>query len=342
MLSQGNLLAYYQNALSVFKPTREDRFIQITELTFDLSMHDIFLAWGVGATLFPVPDSFYGSLNFYSKVLKFADENQLTFWMSVPSIGSISNELGFLKTKQLNSLQCTIFCGEPLSKKMTEAWKKAAPQSQIFNLYGPTEATIGLTYFECHHEKRDILPIGKAFPTEQAIILDDQLETLDSGQIGELYLEGNQVVTGYWNNFAKTQERFIELTIRDQKKIWYRTGDLAYVDPDGILQYVGRRDDQLKIRGSRVEKLEIENILREIAETDSVAVVPWPLAADGTILGVVAFISGIKKSTEMILQDAKINMPEYMIPKEIYILDKLPLNQNGKVDYKALREKLNV
>jgi len=163
---------------------------------------------------------------------------------------------------------------------------------------------------------------------------------LSPGQTGELYLGGDQVVQGYWHNPSKTQERFVEIAVNGKKRTWYRTGDLAYLDEAGDLQYVGRIDDQIKIRGSRVEKLEIENLLRKIAETDAVAVVPWPLAEDGTVLGVVSFMSGLKKATEVILREAKIEMPEYMIPKAIHVLEKLPLNQNGKIDYKALRAKL--
>jgi amino acid adenylation domain-containing protein len=339
MVSHSNMLAYYQNGLEAYKPCLEDRFAQVTELTFDLSMHDIFLAWGTGAALYALPDSLYGSLSFYLGVIKFVQQHQLTFWMSVPSTGSILRQLGMLRENLLTNLRCTVFCGEPLSTNMAKAWQLAAPNTTIYNLYGPTEATIGFTYYIYHHGLPDnsVVPIGRAFSTQHTAILDLESKPVGDNEAGELCLAGQQVVEGYWHNPDKTKERFSHMIVNGVSRHWYRTGDVVKMDAEGIIHYMGRIDDQLQIRGSRVEKLEIETILRRISGTDSVAVLPWPFADDGTVLGVVSFISGSPMTVEEIMSQAKAEMPEYMLPKTIYFIDALPLNQNGKTDYKALQ-----
>lgn len=342
MVSHKNVLAYYYNGLDTYRPNFEDKFAQITELTFDLAMHDIFLAWGIGAALYSLPDSLYGSLIFYLGLIKFIQQHRLTFWMSVPSAGTILRTQGILKKDSFSSLRCTVFCGEPLSANLAKAWAVAAPNSTIINLYGPTEATIGFTYYTCHEQltENTIVPIGRPFSTQHICILDSDLRSVKVNEVGELYLAGEQVVQGYWYNPDKTRDRFKYITIDGVMRYWYRTGDLVKSEENGTVHYVGRIDDQLQILGTRVEKLEIETILRKISDTDSVAVLPWPFADDGTVLGVVSFISGTQKTENEIMTQAKIEMPEYMLPKTIYFLESLPLNQNGKTDYKLLGSNL--
>ena len=341
-VSHRNMLSYYQAGRHVYQPTAQDRFAQLTELTFDLSMHDLFLAWGSGASIYCLPEKLYGGLNFYLGVAQFIKTHALTFWMSVPSTATIMHQSHLLKPDGFPSLRCTVFCGEALTNSLANYWQITAPNSKIFNLYGPTEATIGFTVHEwSDSDSSEIVSIGKPLPGQKVCVLDSEGDPCAPNVIGELYLSGSQVVEGYWHNSAMSSQKFIQRKNTDRcAEYWYRTGDLVMIEPNQSLRFVGRVDDQLQIRGCRVERLEIELELKKIAQTESVAILPWPIAKDGTLLGVTAFISNSLHSTENLLKTCKTYLPTYMIPAAIHHLEQLPLNSNGKVDYKNLQQQL--
>lgn len=343
MLTHKNLLSYWHSAMQVYNPNKDDRFAQITELTFDLSMHDIFLAWGNGASLYVLPEKLYGSLKFFLGLTHFIQRHKLTFWMSVPSSAAIMKQMKLLKSDLFTSLRCTVFCGEPLAESLANVWSRTAPNSALFNLYGPTEATIGFTVHQWlpSQSSGSIVSIGNPLPTQEICLVNEEDNIVKDGEVGELCLGGDQVVTGYWQNVQLTKSRFLNKKFDGKKsKHWYRTGDLAKVS-EGRLSFIGRLDDQLQIRGCRVEKLEIENELKKISGTDLVAVVPWPYSEDGILLGVVAFISGSKLGEQELTKRAKQSFPDYMVPTKFYFLDYLPQGGTGKIDYQKLKASLS-
>ncbi len=154
-----------------------------------------------------------------------------------------------------------------------------------------------------------------------------------------LYLCGPQVINEYWRNPKLSEERFVTLpNTSGTLKKWYRTGDMVLWDDEDGIVFKGRVDDQIQIRGCRVEKLEIERVLREVAKTEFAAILPWPIASDGTVQGVIAFVSNSPISANEIYKLCREQLPDYMAPKEIHELDEMPLNFNGKVDYLKLKE----
>jgi acyl-CoA synthetase (AMP-forming)/AMP-acid ligase II len=239
------------------------------------------------------------------------------------------------------ALRYSGFCGEPLPLASAEAWHAAAPNSVLDNLYGPTEATIACLAQRYDHnqpvvtKERGIIAIGKAFAGTHAAIVDPSNTFLAAGERGELALSGGQISSGYLNDAKKTEARFPVIN----GDVWYLTGDLAYMDEDGLFHHLGRTDHQVKVLGNRVELEEIESYLRIICKTESVAAVAWPVV-DGSAQGIVAFVSGCNASVERIREDMSRCVPKYMVPGRVIILDSLPLTFSGKVDRKALQQRL--
>jgi len=182
-----------------------------------------------------------------------------------------------------------------------------------------------------------IVPIGWPFAGQQCRVADHE-----GGQVsktGELCLAGSQVTDGYWNNPEKTRCQFVRFP-ETRETLWYRTGDLVKRGENGCLYYLGRIDHQVKIRGYRVELQEIEVVLRKASQAEQVVAVPWPVV-DGSADGVMAFVSGVSKIDELhILNRCREALPDYMVPRKIYWLEEIPLNDNGKMDRKKLAKLL--
>ncbi|HSW69752.1 MAG TPA: AMP-binding protein [Gammaproteobacteria bacterium] len=330
-VSHQNALTYVKNMVNRSQPTEKDKFSQLAELTFDFSVHDLFVAWSVGACVYSIT----GAHLIHWK--NFMDKHQLTFWASVPSSANFIKQTGQLKENIFPSLKYSIFCGEVLSASLTKSWQEAAPRSVIDNLYGPTEAAVACTGYQWKIMQRndEILPIGKPFPLQRIKIINNEFEEVKKGEIGELCLSGPQVVDSYWQDSKLTHDRFIYFP--DDEQCWYRTQDWVKWDDTVGLIYQGRLDDQLKIRGRCVSRLEIEMALKKIAETDSVAILPESNSSDGLVINVIAFVSHSKFSAEYIKKTARNILADYMIPVHIFVLPELPKNANGKLDYTAMR-----
>jgi amino acid adenylation domain-containing protein len=325
-----NVRSYVHYVCDRYQVTEQDRFSQEFDLTFDLSVHDMFVCWERGACLFCVPEPSVMA------PAKFIRDHQLTMWFSVPSVIALLSRVRLLSPKCFPSLRYSLFCGEPLPAVSAELWLRAAYNSVLENLYGPTEATIAISHYRWD-EKRSptecvngIVPIGWPFAGQSASIVGENGVELRPGCVGELCLQGSQVTTGYWNDSEKTRERFVRFGRAGHAR-WYRTGDLARKDENGCICYLGRTDHQCKIRGYRVELQEIEAVLRKLCNSEAVSI-PWPLR-QGSADGVVAVVAGEQTPSEQrILSLCAELLPPYMVPSKIYFLEQLPLNANGKID----------
>jgi acyl-CoA synthetase (AMP-forming)/AMP-acid ligase II len=206
----------------------------------------------------------------------------------------------------------------------------------VENFYGPTELTV-----DCIAQRledppyltpnRGTLAIGTVFPGVRAGIVDADLNFLPQGVEGELVVSTRQAARGYFEDPELTAARFPTLN----GSRWYRTGDLALEDLAGTFHHLGRIDNQVKILGNRVELEEVEAHLREILGTDAVAAVAWPLV-DSRATGIVAFHCAAEATRETVRDGMKKRVPDYMIPKQVHLLDALPLGATGKIDRKAL------
>ncbi len=329
-VTQGNVSAYLEYTGKRYQVTPQDRCSQNFDLTFDLSVHDLFLCWDAGATLCPFPGD--GALC----PAVYVDELQLTVWFSVPSVVLFASKLGLLEPGTFPSLRWSLFCGEALTAAMASAWQETASNSILENLYGPTEATIAITHYRwdrrhsVEQSLNGVVPIGVPFTGQQCRVVNDDLTAMAVGEPGELCLGGSQVAPGYLDNPEKTRQQFVHLPGSDQ--VWYRTGDLVKQDQQACIYYLGRRDHQVKINGYRVELQEIDLALREAADTDLAVAIPWPVEG-GSAAGIVAVLWGTNPSDDAkIIAACERKLPRYMVPGRVHRLREVPLNANGKID----------
>ena len=337
-VSQSNAVAYMEYAAKRFAMHAKDRCSQNFDLTFDLSVHDLFTCWDAGATLCP-----YAEQTLTPATL--IEEKELTCWFSVPSVAMFASKLGLLDPGAFPTLRWSLFCGEALSSTLAAAWQAAANNSVLENLYGPTEATIAITYYRWDQATspaecvRGLVPIGWPFDGQQVCAVDENLAPVKIGESGELCLGGSQVTRGYLNDPEKTAKSFVRLK-HTGDQIWYRTGDLVRQDDRGCLFYLGRRDFQVKVNGYRVELQEIDLVLREAARTELAVAIPWPLS-DGSASGIVGVLSGADPTNDkQIIAACETRLPRYMVPNRIYHFPQIPLNVNGKIDRGKITEML--
>ncbi len=332
-ISHKNLCAYVDYSLKRYQFSSEDRFTNTFEQTFDLSIHDMFLAWANGASLYCIPESDLLAPG------KFIRANEITCWFSVPSVAGFMNKLRMLKPDTYPSLRYSLFCGEPLPEEITRKWQLAASNSVVENLYGPTEATIAITNYrwdkDDQHNKshNGLLSIGKRYDTQQVKIVDDEGNEVKQGETGELLLGGSQVTDQYWKNLKKTAEHF--LRFEDSNENWYRTGDLVFEDAEGDMFFVSRKDFQVKIQGHRIELLEIDHILMKALPNSEIVSVAYP--HNDIAAKIYTFVSGKSTKSEKELMDhCAQSLPNYMVPSRFHFIERMPLNSNGKIDRNAL------
>lgn len=306
---------------------RNDRFLQMFELTFDLSVFSFLVPLSVGASFYPIPRKGIA----YLEVADTLEAKEITVALMVPSvINYLKPYFGEIK---LPKMKYSLFCGEALYHDTLVSWAKCVPHAKIENLYGPTEATIFCLRYEwqpgeqAHPQGKGIVPIGRAMEGMDAFKINEN--KLD--EEGELCLSGEQVTLGYWNNSSKTAEAFG--TTENGKK-YYRTGDLCKVDQAGNILYLGRIDNQVKIDGHRVELEEIEFHTRVFCG-DQQVIAAVNTSEAGTLY-ILLFIESEKDLKNGLEEHLKKHLPAYMIPKEIITVNLFPLNSNGKTDRKAV------
>ena len=334
MVTHANVLHYVDCVTKRYGFTSNDRVSQTFDLTFDLSAHDMFVAWQSGACVC------CPSQKQLIKPGAFLNDSRLTVWFSVPSTAVFMRRLGELKPGLYPHLRLSLFCGEALPVDVVRDWSLAAPNSIIENIYGPTELTIGCTAYrwnnqtsldECEH---GIVPIGEPFEDMEAMIVDEELREVPAGGEGELIMTGPQLSHGYWCDEEKT--RCVFVSIAGRNGTYYRTGDrVRRSAPDKPLVYLGRLDNQVKVLGHRVELGEVEAVVRSLSKVDAVVALAWPNPRNAD--GIELFLEAEKFDTELLMKQLKAKLPYYMVPRRIRTLPRLPLNPNGKYDRKALQ-----
>jgi len=338
MVAHRNAVAYMDAMIERYAVAEHDRFSQTFDLTFDLSVHDMFVAWWSGACLCAPTQS--------QKMLpgKYVTDCGITMWFSVPSTAVLMNRLRILKPGKYPKLRFSLFCGEALPVEIVQKWAEAAPNSVVENLYGPTELTIACTLYRWDHERSSaeselgVVPIGEPYPDMQVLVADDKQNEVAVGEIGELLMTGPQLTLGYYRDAERTAAAFV--TPPGRSEVYYRTGDrVRRPAPGKPLVYLGRVDNQIKIQGYRVELGEVEAILRQEAGVDVAIAIGWPLTTSGAD-GIVGFVGADRGDTAAIRERVIGRLPPYMHPSEVRLVSEFPLNANGKVDRKALQAML--
>lgn len=331
--SLSNRIMWMQKAYPI---NENDRILQKTVYTFDVSLWEIFWWSTQGASVFLLesqkehsPKSIVDAIRKYKvSVLHFVP-SVFNIFLDYVSIKGCASELAHIKY---------IFTsGEILKKTYVDSFYSifTDESTKLINLYGPTEATVDVTHFDCiDYKNYNTVPIGKAIDNIEIFILDENDEVITDDTIGELVIGGIGVARGYLNRDDLTREKFF-----DNEKIcshkMYRSGDLARWYDDGNIEFLGRKDLQIKLRGLRIEIEEIEyNLMLE--KNIKEAIVNLVEDTMGNQYLCAYIVSDTEIDKKALIDSLKLNIPEYMVPQLYVRLDEIPIKPNGKADRSKL------
>jgi len=298
---------------------------------FDLSVKDIYLTLKCHSTTYILSRKM---LMFPSILIDTLNDNSVnTLIWATSAFHLVANSKIFEK-KTIKNLSKVILGGEALNAKQLNIWKNAMPNTTYINLYGPTEVTVDCTYYIIDKEFKDYeeIPIGKACENMQILLLDENLNQVSKGEIGEICVRGTGISKGYFGDFEKTNSSFIQNPLnKNFPDIIYKTGDLGRIKEDGLIYFENRKDFQIKHNGYRIELGEIERAINSFNKLKISACI-----FDKNLDKIVCFFEGNTDEKD-ILEHIKDLIPKYMFPNIFIKVEKMPYNKNTKID----RVKLN-
>ncbi len=316
-----NRLCWMQQA---YELTASDAVLQKTPFSFDVSVWEFFWPLMTGARLVVAAP---GEHREPARLIETIGRHAITTLHFVPSmLQAFIHEPGVQACASLTRIVCS---GEALPLDAQRQVFAKLPAAGLFNLYGPTEAAIDVTHWTCIDEGADSVPIGRPIANLATYVLDAQLNPVPAGVSGELYLGGTGLARSYHRRPALTAERFVPSPFVNGERL-YRTGDRVRQRTDGVIEYLGRLDHQVKLRGLRIELGEIETRLLQ-----------HPSVREAVVL-----VQGGKQLVAYLVLDSEkpadlkawllSSLPEYMVPTHFVVLTQLPVTANGKLDRKAL------
>jgi amino acid adenylation domain-containing protein len=340
VITHANVVSFLEWAVPYFGVQPSDRVSGHPPLHFDLSTFDIYGAFAAGAELHLVPPGLSVDPH---RLAAFIRESELTQWFSVPSVLTYMAKFDAVAPNDFPALQRLMWCGEVLPTPVLVHWMKRLPHVRFTNLYGPTEATIASSYHTLTRaptDETEPIPIGVACAGEELLMVEEGRRVAPAGEIGEVCIGGAGLSPGYWRDQEKTSAAFIPdpRPERDGGRI-YRTGDLGRLRKDGLIEFLGRVDAQIKSRGHRIELGEVEAALNAIEGVRECAAVGVDTDGfEGTaICCAYAPVAGATLEPRALRRELAKALPPYMIPSRWSSLEALPKNVNGKIDRPAIR-----
>jgi amino acid adenylation domain-containing protein/FkbH-like protein len=325
-----NRLLWMQHA---YRLDASDRVMQKTPYSFDVSVWEFFWPLMTGACLAVARPEGHKDPNY---LVDFIVQHKITTMHFVPSMLRIFLEADGVE--RCTSLRRVICSGEALPLEVQQRFFQRLG-AELHNLYGPTEASVDVTYWECHPDSaHSNVPIGRPIWNTQIYILDKRLQPMPIGVPGELHIGGVGLARGYLNRPELTAEKFIpDPFSKEAGARLYKTGDLVRFLPDGNIEYLGRMDYQVKIRGLRIELGEIESVLGQHKEVrQAIVTVREDTPGDKRLVAYVVPQAGAHLSIAEAREHLKKSLPDYMIPAAMVEMEELPLTTSGKVDRKRL------
>ncbi|MBV8582987.1 MAG: amino acid adenylation domain-containing protein [Candidatus Eremiobacteraeota bacterium] len=337
-MTHANVLNFGAWCAARFGVAAGDTLTNVNPMYFDNSVFDFYGALLNGAALAPVARDALGDAG---EILRTVEEAGCTIWFSVPSLLIYLSTMKVLESRRLPAIRAFVFGGEGYPKpELRRLFAAFSDRATLVNVYGPTECTCICSAWDVSEadlaEPEGLVTLGPVAENFAMLVLDDS-RPVGPGEVGELCLLGPQVGAGYLNDAERTAAAFVQNPLNDRfGERMYRTGDLVRLGNDGrSLDFVGRKDNQIKHMGYRIELEEIESALNRIEGISQSAVVQKPGRRDRKIL--VAYIATKRALTEA---DARLALetllPPYMIPQRFEVRESLPKNANGKVDRVAL------
>jgi len=338
MHSHRSALSFAEWAAAEYGLIPDDRLSNHAPLHFDLSTFDFFAAQRVGATTVIIPESI---TKFPASLSKLMSEERISVWYSVPYALMQLLAHGSLPLRDLSALRWVLFAGEPFPTKHLREVMACLPTARFSNLYGPTETNV-CTYYHVDTlaaEDDDPIPIGRTCANAEALISDETGQPVAEGEIGELLIRGPITMRGYWGQEGKTREAFFRReVVPGMEDAYYRTGDLVRRRPDGNLDFLGRKDRQVKTRGFRVELDEIEVALLSHSAVDEAAAYAVPDGLGSNLIEcTVTARAGMTVSEDELAAYLSRRLPPYAIPARIAIASDFPRTSTGKIDRRALQ-----
>lgn len=333
VISQRGMIDLAEWLVNTFDFDESDALGNQTPFYFDGSVKDICICLKAGAALNVIGKKYF---TFTKLLIPFLNDRHITTILWATSAIVLVGNSDILSVALPEHLRLVTFAGEAMPAKQLKVWIDKLPNARFINLYGPTEITVDCTYYEVDREFGDdeFIPIGRNCRNKQILVFNDDNKLVEVGEPGELCVRGSGVALGYYNNKAKTEEVFVQNPLHDlyEDKI-YRTGDIVKYNERGEIEFVSRKDFQIKHKGNRIEMGEIEVAVNSIPSVTNAAcifdqpndkIVLYYTTSDGQELDVINLV--------------KEKIPVYMFPEVIIRLDVMPYNMNGKIDRIELKK----
>ena len=338
MLSHSAACSFVDWAQTTFQIDNSDILSSHAPLHFDLSIFDIFVAIAAGATVCLIPQ---GWSSFPKSIADFVDQNRITTWYSVPTALVQLVLHGGLEDRHFPDLQRIIFAGEVFPSKYLGQLMRLLPEVQYYNLYGPTETNV-ITYYHVKEPpaaEMDI-PIGSLCEGVTGYVVSESGGLVPRGDIGELYVAGPTLMSGYWEDERRTNIVLSENPFDTHEQgLVYKTGDMVHQDEHGLMIYHGRSDTMIKSRGYRIELGEIETVLSSHSKIKESVVYALPSEEFGsTISTLVVSETNTDLNEDEVRRFCSENLPVYMVPETIHFARELPRTSTGKIDRTAVAE----
>ncbi len=332
--SHHSLMCYIDAVNKVLDLNEDDILGNQSPLDYIAAVRDIYLPMKTGASTviipkneFAMPTQLFETLNKYKVT---------TLCWSVAGI-ELPAKLGAFDVIKPEYLKRVIFSGSVMPCKYLKKWQENLPDTVFINQYGPTEATASCTYYVVKEQVQDdtVLPIGVPYENYRVTLLNDDGTATKQGEIGQICVSGPILALGYYGEKEKTEASFVQNPLnKNYRELIYKTGDLGRLREDGILEFHGRMDRQIKHMGHRIELGEIEETAKQI-----------PSVADCCALyykekeKLYLFYTGDADSKEIVLHFRK-NLPAFMSPRKLVNLDEMPHLPNGKIDMQSLKSQM--
>lgn len=327
-----SVIDYIENLSDVLKINENTVFGNQTPLYVDACLKELYPTLKYGATTHIIPKSLF---MFPLKLVEYLNEKKVNTVCWVVSALTMISAFGTFEKAVPEYLETVAFGSEVFPIKQFNLWRKNLPNARFINLYGPTECTGMSCYYEVEREFEldEPIPIGRPFKNTDIILLDDEDKLAGTGEVGEICIRGTSLTLGYYKNFEKTEEVFVQNPLNDSyPELIYRTGDLGKYNNRGELVFVSRKDNQIKHMGHRIELGEIEvvaNMHPDIKYACSIF--------DEVKKKIILYYVGDVSKAE-VASFLKEKLPRYMVPNMLKSLDSMPLTPNGKINRVLLKE----
>ena len=328
--SHRNVTDYIEGLGEILECDENTIFGNQAPLYLDASLKDIYTTLKYGATTYFIPKKLFMSP---VKLIEYLNEHKINTICFVASALTIFTKLSAFEYAKPEYLRIIAFGGEVFPLSHLKQWMKACPKAKFINLYGATECTGMSSYYVVDNVERleNSIPIGKPFPDTEIFLLDEEGKAVGKGLQGEICIGGTGLILGYYKDVEKTKEKFVNNPLNNGiSKLIYKTGDIGYYGEDGEIYFVGRKDNQIKYRGYRIELEEIEACGNEIMGVER-GVCHYDNDKE-----VIFFFYEGSIEPDKVKEYFRNKLAGYMVPGKIVKLDKLPVMSGGKIDRKAL------